>query len=71
MIKSGFIEVTDCPTNHVELRLKVKRGSYRVRVYSINLAKADNDLYNGHDSYKIEIWPAVYAERKVLKRYHL
>jgi len=33
------------------------------------LAKADPDLFDGHDSYKIEIWPAVYAERKVLRRY--
>ncbi|GAB3935358.1 hypothetical protein [Mucilaginibacter myungsuensis] len=69
-IRSGVLEVTDCPNNRVQLQVKLNPGDYRVRVYSIDLSKADRDLYTGKDSYKVEIWPAKIADRKVLKQYH-
>ncbi len=68
-IRSGFMEITNCPDNEVELKVKMKPGDYRVRVYSVDLAKADTDLFEGKDSYKIEIWPDAIKPRLVLKRY--
>lgn len=68
-IRSGFLQVTDCPNSKVELKVKLKPGDYRVRVYSMDLAKADHGLYDGKDSYKIEIWPDAIKPRVVLKRY--
>jgi hypothetical protein len=67
-VKSGTIQILDCPNSSVELEIKVIPGRYRVRVYSINLASVVND--DGDDFYKIEIWPCIAMERKVLKRYN-
>jgi hypothetical protein len=53
----------------VELEMIVKPGAYRVRVYSSNLVSVEGD--EGDDYYKIEVWPDVQMERKVLKQYHL
>lgn len=66
-IKSGTIQILDCPSSEVHLELSVKPDFYRARIYSINLASVDGD--EGEDSYKIEIWPASEMERKVLKRF--
>ena len=66
-IKSGVIQILDCPNSSVELEVNVIAGRYRVRIYSINLASVDGD--EGDDFYKIEIWPSTAVERKVLKRY--
>jgi hypothetical protein len=68
-IKSGVLQVLDCPNSKVELEVKVKPGKYRVRIYSSNLAGGDMDEVEGKDYYKIEIWPDENMERKVLKRY--
>lgn len=68
-IKSGVLQVLDCPNSEVELELKVNLGKYRVRVYSSNLASANIDEDEGNDYYKIEIWPDSNIERKVLKQY--
>ena len=66
-IRSGVIQILDCPTSTVELEVNVIPGRYRVRVYSSNLASVDGD--EGDDFYMIEIWPGSATERKVLKRY--
>ncbi|QHS57691.1 hypothetical protein GWR56_19870 [Mucilaginibacter sp. 14171R-50] len=66
-IKSGVIQIMDCPNSNVELELRVEIGLYRVRIYSCNLASVDGD--EGEDYYKIEIWPDAKMERKVLKQY--
>ncbi|MEO6631699.1 MAG: hypothetical protein ABIN13_08260 [Mucilaginibacter sp.] len=66
-IKSGTIQILDCPSSEVHLELNVKPGFYRTRIYSINLASVNGD--EGEDSYRIEIWSASEMERKVLKRY--
>lgn len=67
-IKSGVVQILDCPNSTLELEAKVQPGSYRVRVYSSNLASVTDD--NGDDFYKIEIWPAERSDRLVLKRYN-
>jgi len=36
-VESGQLEVLDCPNLKVELKIKVKPGIYRVRIYSSNL----------------------------------
>lgn len=67
-VKSQEIEVLNCPTSSVELKINVVPGTYRVRVYSSNLKSVDGD--EGEDSYKIEIWPDIHINRRVLKRYN-
>lgn len=71
-IKSGELQILNCPDGNLELSLKINPGKYRVRIYSSNLDsvidyglsnKTDNDYYN------IEIWPSEDMERKVLKQY--
>jgi hypothetical protein len=66
-INSGILQVLDCPNSHVELEVKVTPGSYRVRIYSSNLASVEGDA--GDDYYLIEIWPDIYQVRTVLKQY--
>jgi len=68
-IKSGVLQVLDCPNSKVELAVNLRPGTYRVRVYSSGIVNTDMDESEGHDLYKIEIWPDRNIERKVLKRY--
>ena len=70
-VNSEVVQILDCPNSSVELELPVKPGIYRVRIYSSNLASFDIDERDeGDDFYKIEIWPDVYVDRKVLKRFN-
>ena len=66
-IKTGYIQVLDCPNSEVQLDIKVEIGKYRVRVYGANFASVVGD--NGEDFYRIEIWHAPYEKRNVLKKY--
>jgi len=66
-VKSGIIQILDCPTNGVHLELTVIPGIYRARIYSSNLASVVGD--EGEDFYKVEIWPGTTLERRVLKRF--
>lgn len=67
-VKSGILQILDCPNSKIELEVKVKPGTYRVRIYSSNIANvADED--EGADRYKIEIWPGSKMKRKVLKQF--
>ena len=59
----------DCPNSDVQLKIHIKSGTYRARIYSSNLLNADIDEDEGNDYYKIEIWPDNDLERKVLKRF--
>lgn len=68
-IKSGVLQILNCPNNEVEFEMKLKNGKYRVRVYSSNLATVIDD--DGDDYYKIEVWPDEETEKKVIKRYTL
>lgn len=66
-IKSGIIQILDCPSSSVELEINVEPDSYKFRIYSINLASVDGD--EGDDFYRIEFWKDLDLEKKVLKRY--
>jgi len=68
-VQSGGLEILDCPNSALELKVKIKPGHYRVRVYSSNLSSSDIDEDEGNDHYRIEIWPDNNVGRKVLKRY--
>jgi hypothetical protein len=67
IIKSGILQILDCPHSHVELEKTVEIGEYRVRVYSNNLKTAYDE--NPEDNYKIEIWKAPYSQRVVVKQF--
>ena len=66
-IKSGILQILDCPNSNVELEVKVNPGKYRARIYSLNLASVIDDF--GDDYYRIEMWPDRDIERTVLKQY--
>lgn len=68
-VKSGVLQVLDCPNNSLESEVKVTPGNYRVRIYSSNLSSVMDEDEDGNDYYKIEIWRDDNMERKVLKRY--
>jgi len=67
-VKSGIIQILDCPSSNIELEVNVDPGYYRTRIYSSNLSSVDGD--EGDDYYRVEIWPDTYMERKVIKRYN-
>lgn len=64
---SDTLLITDCPNFNIEMKIKVNPGKYRVRVYSSNLNSVIDDA--GNDYYKIELWPSLNMERKVIKRF--
>lgn len=66
-IKSGVLQVIDCPFSEIILEAKIENANYRARVYSSNLESAYSE--ERKDYYKIEIWKEAYSDRDVLKRY--
>jgi hypothetical protein len=66
-IKSGELQVLECPSHTIALEVPLEAGTYRVRVYSSNLQSADGD--GGDDYYVIELWPAPLDKRRILKQY--
>ena len=66
-IKSGILQVIDCPFSEIILESKIENANYRARVYSSNLESAYSEEPKDH--YKIEIWKETYSDRDVLKRY--
>ena len=70
-LKSGILQILDCPMNDLQLELKLHPGKYRIRIYSENLDSVlETDSYDDFDDhYKIEIWPDDDMDRKVLKIY--
>ncbi|MEQ8470516.1 MAG: hypothetical protein RIC35_04990 [Marinoscillum sp.] len=67
-IKSGVLQIIDCPNSSVELEIKLSPGVYRVRIYSLGLGTDEDD--EGDDSYIIELWPDSKQNRKVIKRWN-
>lgn len=65
-LKSGVLQILDCPDSTVQLELSLPVGTYRIRAYSANLASVVDE--EGEDFYRIEIWPDDNKQRKVLKR---
>jgi hypothetical protein len=73
-INGNELQIIDCPTNNIEVKIKLNNGKYRVRVYSSNLESVlDPDLSNDTDDdyYRIEIWPDDNLELRVLKQYEM
>lgn len=68
-IKSGKLQIQDCPTSQVELELEVTPVWYRVWVGPANLDKAYQD--NPEDKYYIKVWKEEPSIRTVLKRYEM
>lgn len=66
-VKSGVLQVLDCPNSTIELELKVGPGEYGVRIYSLNLDTVIGDT--GEDTYRIEIWQDTDIQRTLLKQY--
>lgn len=71
-IKSGILQILDCPNSEVEMEVKVVPGFYKIRVYSRNLDILENeDEEEGNDFYNIEIWKDknLGLRKRVLKEY--
>lgn len=66
-IKSGVLQILDCPNFSAMFEQKVPPSSYTLRIYYSNLDIDDED--EGVDSYKIEIWDGFKKEITVLKQY--
>ncbi len=67
-IKTGYLQVLDCPNSEVQLEIKLEKGAYRVRVYGASFASVVGD--DGKDFYRLEIWNAPYDKRNILKKYN-
>jgi hypothetical protein len=68
-VRTGILQVLDCPNSNIELEVNVNPEKYRVRIYSLDLRSVKDD--SGDDYYIIEIWPDTNMERAVLKQYSL
>ena len=71
-IRSGELQVLNCTSSDLQATLKLNPGTYRVRIYSSNLASVkETDLAHDTDNdyYRIEVWPSDDMEIKVLKQY--
>jgi len=66
-IKTGFVQINDCPLTTLILEEKIETGNYRVRVYYSNLESAYSEAPK--DYYRIEMWKDVFSDRHVLKRF--
>lgn len=65
-IKSGVIQIQNCPDSSVEVELNVKPGFYKFRVYGSGFDTVVGD--DGDDYYRIEVWSDENTERKVIKQ---
>jgi hypothetical protein len=70
-IKSGTLQLRDCPDSTVIAMFSLPVGFYRVRVKTINLESIVDEDIEADDRYLLELWPAPPAPREVLKRYAL
>lgn len=56
LIKSGTLEISDCPDGTIVFSKNIDPNNYRVRVYSFDLATVVGD--EGDDYYLIEVFPS-------------
>ncbi|MBX0292062.1 hypothetical protein K3G63_16555 [Hymenobacter sp. HSC-4F20] len=68
-IKSGTLQILDCPSSTLEYKMSVSPGVYRVRVGSLGLDSIVDSDEEADDYYTIELWPEPPSPRQVLKRY--
>lgn len=67
-VKSGVLQIIDCPTGAVEFEKMLSPGNYRVRIYSMNLDSVNGED-EGDDYYRIEVWEGVPEGVKLYKEY--
>ncbi|WP_418501745.1 hypothetical protein [Flagellimonas sp.] len=68
-VRSGKIQILDCPDSDVIDQFSVHNGLYFVRLYSTNLNIQDEDV--GGDFHRIELWPTDNPfNRKVIKQFN-
>ena len=69
-LKTGVLQVQDCPNSSVVKEVRLDPGLYSIRVYSKGLDTVEGD--EGDDYYRIVIWPAEDTDMrvKVLKQYN-
>ena len=65
-LASGILQIFGCFDDEPTIELKLPPVTYRVRIYSSNLASVDGDA--GDDYYRVRLWPDNYLQRCVLKR---
>lgn len=70
-IKSGILEIQNCPLSTVIHTVALENGNYRVRVSSYNLDEAHQGIDDQIpiDRYRIEIWKESFSARRVLKQW--
>jgi hypothetical protein len=68
-VKSGVLNILDCPLSTLVSEIEIKPGLYRVRIYSSNLESTYQDEDEATDFYRIEIWPGRTTDVKLLKEY--
>jgi hypothetical protein len=68
LIRSGTLQVLDCPNFQAEVTMQLKPGWYRIRISCANFAKAYQK--NPEDRYLIDIWNEPSSDKKVVKRGH-
>ncbi|WP_140467364.1 hypothetical protein [Hymenobacter nivis] len=68
-IKSGVLQILDCPDSNVMLELTVKPASYRIRVCASKLDSVVDEDEAADDFYSIDIWPEQYSLRRIIKQY--
>lgn len=69
-VPSGELVVAGCtePRESAE-RIRVAPGAYNLRAYYGNLDVDDAEAEDGDDFYNVALWPGVWRERVVVKRY--
>ncbi|WP_420139517.1 hypothetical protein [Sphingomonas sp.] len=67
-LPSGKLEIHQCTGGSVDI-LSVPPGTYRVRAYYGGLDTLSEDQLDGHDHYRLVVWPAPSAPMAVLKQF--
>lgn len=67
-VKSGVIQILDCPNSAVAFEIKVNPGMYIIRIYFWNMTGYDTDEDEGSEYYTIELWPGEQIEKEYIKR---
>jgi hypothetical protein len=70
-LKSGVLQLLNCPDSTVIASISLPIGVYRVRVVTTGLESIIDEEYEANDKYLVELWPEPLAAREVLKRYPL
>lgn len=68
-IGSGKIVIAGCTDYFPDAsRIEVAPGLYRARIYYAQLAEISGDGLDGHDRYRVVLWPAPHRDVIILKQ---